>query len=68
MIKLLSLVKFGGALGFLKIKEKEFEKLFTEGASANLKELANFFEIKKEEVVRAEYINKKISELVIKGG
>lgn len=68
MIKLLSLVKFGGALGFLKIKEKEFEKLFTEGASANLKELANFFEIKKEEVVRAEYINKKISELIVKGG
>ena len=68
MIKLLSLVKFGGVLGFLNIKNKEFERLFTEGASANLRELANFFEIKKEEVVRAEYINKKIKHLVTKGG
>lgn len=68
MIKLLSLVKFGGVLGFFKIKEKEFEKLFTEGSTANLKELSNLFEIKKEEVVRAEYINRKIKELVLKGG
>lgn len=68
MIKLLSLVKFGGALGFFKIKEREFEKLFQDATSANLKELSNFFEIKKEEVVRAEYINRKIKELVLKGG
>ena len=68
MIKLLSLVKFGGVLGFFNIKEKEFEKLFTECSSANLRELSNFFEIKKEEVVRAEYINRKIRELVSKGG
>ena len=68
MIKLLSLVKFGGVLGFLKINEKGFEKLFTEGATANLRELTNFFEIKKEEVIRAEYINRKIRELVQKGG
>lgn len=68
MIKLLSLVKFGGVLGFFKIKEKEFEKLFTEGSTANLKELSNLFELKKEEVVRAEYINRKIKELVLKGG
>ncbi len=68
MIKLLSLVKFGGALGFFKIKEREFEKLFQDATSANLKELSNFFEIKKEEVVRAEYINRKTKELVLKGG
>lgn len=68
MIKLLSLVKFGGVLGFLNIKEKEFERLFTEGASANLRELTNFFEIKKEDVVRAEYISRKIRRLVTKGG
>ena len=49
-------------------KEKEFEKLFTEGSSANLRELTNFFEIKKEEVVRAEYISRKIRRLVTKGG
>lgn len=66
MIKLLSLVKFGGALGFFKINEKEFEKLFYEGSSANLKELTNFFDLKKEEALRAEYINKKIGELVAK--
>ena len=68
MIKLLSLVKFGGVLGFFNIKEKEFEKLFTECSSANLRELSNFFEIRKEEVVRAEYIIRQIRELVSTGG
>ena len=68
MIKLLSLVKFGSVLGFLRIKnEKDFDKLFTEGATANLIELATFSEIKKEDILRAEYINKKIKELVCKG-
>ncbi len=67
MIKLLSLIKFGGVLGFFNIKEKEFDKLFTDASSANLKEFSNYFEIKKEEVVRAEYINKKVKELVVKG-
>ena len=68
MIRLLSLVKFGGALGFFKIKERELEKLFQDGSSANLQELTNFLEIKKEEVARAEYINRKIREIVRKGG
>lgn len=67
MIKLLSLVKFGGVLGFLKVNEKEFDKLFQDGASANLKEL-NFSTIKEEDVLRAEYINRKTKELVLKGG
>ncbi len=66
MIKLLSLVKFGAELGFLKVNKREFEKLFTEGATANLQELTNFLNFKKEEVARAEYINKKIAELVHK--
>ena len=68
MIKLLSQVKFGSVLGFLNIKnEKEFDRLFTEGATANLIELETFSKIKKEDILRAEYINKKIKELVCKG-
>lgn len=67
MIKLLSLVKFGDSLGFLQIVDyKEFEKLYIEGASANLKEIENFDEILKENTARSEYINKKIKELVKK--
>ncbi|MBP3431420.1 MAG: ATP--guanido phosphotransferase [Clostridia bacterium] len=67
MIELLSLVKFGEALGFLKISDqKSFDKLSVEGCSANLKEIENFSIEKKEERVRSEYINKKIGELVKK--
>lgn len=67
MIKLLSLVKFGDALGFLKISDqKAFEKLFVEGSEANLKEIENFSEILKEDRARSEYINRRIKELVIK--
>lgn len=67
-IEFLSLVRFGGALGLLQIDESKFDALFSEVTSANLKELANFSEIKKEEVLRAEYINRKIKEIVVKGG
>ncbi|MBE7075639.1 MAG: ATP--guanido phosphotransferase [Clostridiales bacterium] len=68
MVELLSLVKFGDALGFLKILDmKKFDKLSIEGASANLRELNENFSNKiKENVLRSEYINKKISELVAK--
>ncbi len=66
MIKLLSLIKFGGALGFFEIKEREFERLFTEGSSANLKELNNF-DTREENIIRAEYINRKIRDCVSKG-
>ncbi|MGN1200990.1 MAG: hypothetical protein ACI4R8_01815 [Candidatus Caccovivens sp.] len=66
-IYFLSLLKFGDALGFLKINDaKAFEKLFTEGASANLKELENFSVEKEEEVVRSEYISRKVKQLVQK--
>ncbi len=71
MIELLSLVKFGDALGYLKIHDqKAFDRLSVEGCTANLKELKeieNFSENLKEERVRAEYINKKIREIVSKG-
>lgn len=65
MLSLLSSVKFGAALGFLTIKDDEkFMKLFYEGASSNLKEIFDFFENKKENIVRSEYISKEIKHLV----
>ena len=65
MIELLSLVRFGDALGFLKISDhKSFERLSVEGSSANLKEIENSFGNLKEERARSEYINRKIKELV----
>ena len=68
MLSLLSSVKFGGALGFLTIKDDEkFMKLFYEGASSNLKEIFDFFENKKENIVRSEYISKEIKNLVQRG-
>ncbi len=67
MISLLSLVKFGDALGFLKILDyKGFQRLYVEGASANLKEIENFSENIKENHTRSEYISRKIKELVKK--
>ena len=67
MTKLLSLVKFGDALGFLRINDqKAFERLFYEGASANLKENENISQNLKEERARSEYINRRIKELVSK--
>lgn len=67
MIEMLSLVRFGQALGVLKISDqKAFENLFVEGAGANLMEIENFSSKNKEVRVRSDYINKKITELVSK--
>ena len=67
MTKLLSLVKFGDALGFLKISDqKAFDKLYTEASMANLKEIETFSSVLKEEIARAKYINKKMRDLVQK--
>ena len=67
MIKLLSLIKFGAALGVLKLTDKQaFSRLFNEGGSANLKEIANFDGNLKEECARSEYISKRIEKLVKK--
>ena len=64
MIEYLSLIKFGDALGYLKILDyKTFGKLIAEGSSANLKELSTNF---KENATRSEYIREKIKDLVIK--
>lgn len=64
MIELLSLIKFGDALGYLRILDyKSFGRLIAEGSSANLQELTTNF---KEDATRSEYIKEKIEELVVK--
>ena len=64
MIELLAKVKLGQVLGFIDIKSDEkFQKLFFEGASANLEEIFEFSGKKKENIVRAEYISRKVKEL-----
>ena len=65
MMRLLSKVKFGSSLGFLDILDiDKFQKLYYEGGSANLKEIFGFSDTKKENILRAEYISKKIKSLV----
>ncbi len=65
MMELLSKVKFGGVLGFYEIKDDDkFQKLYYEGASANLKEFFGFENQKKEKLKRAEYISGKVKSLV----
>lgn len=61
MIELLSKVKLGQALGFLNISSNtRYQKLFYEGASANLKEIFNFKDKKEENRLRAEYISNEV--------
>ncbi len=67
MVELLSKIRFGDALGFVKILDyKKFDNLYNEGASANLKEDENFSGIKKENIARSEYISNRIRQLVKK--
>jgi len=67
MIRFLSKIKFGAALGFLKISNMlAFDRLFKEGCGANLKEMENFSLNLQEEAKRSEYISKKIGNLVKK--
>ena len=64
-LQLLSKVKFGEVLGFLEIEsEEKFQKLFYECTKSFLKEIFEFFEEKKENILRAEYIGSKIKKLV----
>ena len=64
MISLLSNVKLGQVLGFIDVKsEEKFQKLYFEGSRANLKELFEFFDEKKENILRAEYISNKVKNL-----
>lgn len=64
MMELLAQIKLGQVLGFLEINSNDkFQKLFYEGASANLKEIFELEDEKKENIKRAEYISNKVKEL-----
>lgn len=64
MMELLAQVKLGQVLGFIDISnEDKYQKLFHEGASANLNEIFELDSTKKENIKRAEYISNKIKEL-----
>ena len=64
MMELLAAVKLGEVLGFIRISSDEkFQKLFYEGASANLAEIFELTYTKEENIIRAEYISKKVKEL-----
>ncbi len=64
MMELLAKVKLGQVLGFIDItSDDKFQKLFYEGASANLGEIIEFFDKKKENIIRAEYISNKVREI-----
>ena len=64
MIDLLAKVKLGQVLGFIDItSDEKFQKLFYKGASANLKEIFDFSDEKKENVIRAEYISNEVKEI-----
>ena len=64
MMELLAKVKLGQVLGFIDIiSDDKFQKLFYEGSSANLAEIVEFFDKKKENIIRAEYISNKVKKL-----
>lgn len=64
MISLLSQVKFGQVLGVIDIKNVDrFQKLYTDWSSANLKEIFEFSDEKKENIIRAEYISSEVRNL-----
>lgn len=64
MLELLSQVKLGQVLGFIEVSsDDKFQKLYYEGMSANLKEIFEFSDKKKENIIRAEYISSKVREL-----
>ncbi|MBQ8792370.1 MAG: hypothetical protein IJZ62_01995, partial [Clostridia bacterium] len=64
MTELLAKVKLGQVLGFIDIdNDDKFQKLFHEGAEANLKEIFEFSDKKKENIIRAEYISSKVKSL-----
>ena len=64
MIELLSQVKLGQVLGFIDIKnDDKYQKLYHVGMCANLQEIFEFFDKKKENIIRAEYISKEVKNL-----
>ena len=68
MMELLAKVKLGSVLGFINIdSDDKFQKLFYEGAEANLKEMYEFSDKKMENIIRAEYISNKVKTLARRG-
>ena len=68
MMQLLADVKLGSVLGFIRIEnDDKFQKLFSEGLEANLKELYEFSDKKKENIIRAKYISDKVKMLARRG-
>ena len=68
MMELLAKVKLGSVLGFIEIdNDAKFQKLFYEGAGANLKENFEFNDKKEENIIRAEYISNKVKTLARRG-
>ncbi|MBR1890564.1 MAG: ATP--guanido phosphotransferase [Clostridia bacterium] len=67
MIVLLSKIRFGDALGLIKIvNHKTFDSLYTAYAKGNLKEIENISGNIKEEANRSAYISNRIRNLVRK--
>ena len=69
MLRCLSSLKLGEIFGMVNIKDqKMFMKLYYHGGSCSLKEITKFKDEKKENIVRSEYISKRIKSLVDLGG
>lgn len=69
MISLLSKIKLGSIFDLVQIKDDEmFQKLYYHGGGANLKEITKFSKEKEENIVRAEYISKRVRNLTYLGG
>ncbi len=69
MFALLGLIRFGHELGILNIRDVDlFMKLYYHGCSASMKEIRSFSQKEKENRLRAEYIAKRVKNLVNIGG
>lgn len=69
MFSLLGMVRFGHELGILKISDVElFMKLYYHAGGSLLKEIRPFSQDEKENRIRAEYIVKRVKNLVKIGG
>ncbi len=69
MFSLLGLVRFGHEMGLLKIRDVNlFMKLYYHGGSASMKEIRPFSQEQEENHIRAEYIAKRVKNLVKIGG
>ena len=69
MFALLGWIRFGHELGLLSISDTDmFMKLYYHAGSASMKEIRGFSQKEEENHIRAEYIAKRVKNLVKKGG